>query len=46
MVVRLKLKGIYGRIPLGVEPTDQFDLSWENLPGPEIVRIDRLRALS
>ncbi|KAL7203076.1 hypothetical protein ACSBR1_034504 [Camellia fascicularis] len=34
MVARLKLKGIDGRAPRG------------NLPGPDIVRIDRLRALS
>ena len=42
----LKLKGIDGRAPPGVEPVAQFDSTRENLPGPDIVRIDRLRALS
>ena len=46
MVARLKLKGIDGRAPPGVEPAAQFDSTRENLPGPDIVRIDRLRALS
>ena len=39
-------KGIDGRAPPGVEPVAQFDSTRENLPGPDIVRIDRLRALS
>jgi len=38
MVARLKLKGIDGRAPPGVEPAAR-----ENLPGPDIVRIDRLK---
>ena len=46
MVARLKLKGIDGRAPPGVEPVAQFDSTRENLPGPDIVRIDRLIALS
>jgi len=46
MVARLKLKGIDGRAPPGVELTAQFDSTWKNLPGPDIVRIDRFIALS
>ena len=46
MVARLKLKGIDGRAPPGVEPTAEFDSTQEILPGPEIAKIDRLRALS
>ena len=45
MVARLKLKGIDGRAPPGVELAAQFDSTRENLPGPDIVRIDRLIAL-
>ncbi len=43
MVARLKLKGIDGRAPPGVEPAAQFDPTRENLPGPDTVRIDRLK---
>ncbi len=43
MVARLKLKGIDGRAPPGVEPAAQFDPTRENLPGPDIWRIDRLK---
>ncbi len=46
MVARLKLKEIDGRAPPGVEPAAKFDPTRENLPGPDIVRIDRLRVLS
>ena len=46
MVAKLKLKGIDGRAPPGVELAAQFDSTRENLPGPDIVRIDRLIALS
>ena len=46
MVARLKLKGIDGRAPPGVELAAQFDSTRENLPGPDIGRIDRLIALS
>ena len=46
MVARLKLKGIDGRAPPGVELAAQFDSTRENSPGPDIVRIDRLKALS
>ena len=46
MVAKLKLKGIDGRAPPGVEPVAQFDSTRENLPGADIVRIDRFRALS
>ncbi len=45
MVARLKLKEIDGRAPPGVEPAANLTTR-ENLPGPDIVRIDRLRALS
>ena len=43
MVARLKLKGIDGRAPPGVELAAQFDSTLENLPGPDIVIIDRLK---
>ncbi len=46
MVARLKLKGIDGRAPPGVEPAALFDPTRGNLPGPDIGRIDRLIALS
>ena len=46
MVARLKLKGIDGRAPPGVELATQFVSTRGNLPGPDIVRIDRLIALS
>ena len=46
MVARLNLKGIDGSAPPGVEPAAQFDSTRENLPGPDIRRIDRLIALS
>ncbi len=46
MVAKLKLKGIDGRAPPGVEPAASFDPTRENSPGPDTVRIDRLRALS
>ena len=46
MVARLKLKGIDGRAPPGVEPAAQFDSTREILPESNIVMIDRLRVLS
>ncbi len=46
MVARLKLKGIDGRAFPGVEPAAYVDPTRGNSPGPDIVRIDRLRALS
>ncbi len=46
MVARLKLKGIDGRAPPGVQPAAYFDCTRCNSPGPFIGRIDRLRALS
>ena len=46
MFARMKLKGIDGRAPPGVEPAAQFDPTRGNSPGPDIVRIDRLIALS
>ena len=46
MVARLKLKGIDGRAPPGVEPAAQLDSTPENLPGPDTRRIDRLIVLS
>jgi len=33
MIARLKLKGIDGRAPSGVEPAAQFDSTRENLAG-------------
>ena len=46
MVARLKLKGIDGRAPPGVEPAAQFDSTRGNLPGQDARRIDRLKAFS
>ena len=46
MVARLKLKGIDGRAPPGVEPAAEFDSTHENSRGPDIVMIERLIALS
>ena len=46
MVARLKLKEIDGRAPPGVDPAAKFDSTRRNSPGPDIVRIDRLIALS
>ncbi len=46
MVARLKLKGIDGRAPPGVEPAAQFDSTRGNLPGQDLRRIDRLIAFS
>ena len=46
MVARLKLKEIDGRAPPGVEPAAEFNSTRGNLPGRDIVRIDRLIALS
>ena len=46
MVARLKLKGIDGRAPPGVEPAAYFDSTRGNLPGQDMGGIDRLRALS
>ena len=43
MLARVKLKGIDGSAPQGVEPAAQFDSTRENLPGPDIARIDRLK---
>ena len=43
MLARVKFKGIDGRAPPDVEPAAQFDSTRENLPGPDIVRIDRLK---
>ena len=46
MIARLKLKGIDGRAPSGVEPAAQFDSTRGNLAGQDKKRIDRLIALS
>ena len=46
MVARVKLEGIDGAAPPGVEPAAQFDSTRENSLGPDIVRIDSLVALS
>ena len=46
IVARLKLKGIDGRAPPGLEFAAQFDSTRGNSPGPDMARIDRLTALS
>ena len=46
MVAALKLEGINGRAPPGVELAAHFASNWENSPGLDTVRIDRLIALS
>ena len=46
MVAKLKLKGIDGRAPPGVEPVAEFDSTRDTSPGLDTARIDRLRALS
>ncbi|KAG2457827.1 DJC17 protein, partial [Polypterus senegalus] len=46
MVAKLKLKGIDGKAPSGVEPAVYFDSTWDTSPGPDTERIDRLIALS
>ena len=46
MIAKLKLKGIDGRAPPGVELAAQFDSTRGNLPGQNMDGIDRLKALS
>lgn len=46
MVARLKLKGIDGRAPPGVELAAQFDSTRGILLGSDVERIDRLNAFS
>ena len=48
VVARLKLKGIDGKAPPGVASVALFYLTQhgKNSPGPDTVRIDRLKALS
>ncbi len=46
MVARLKLKGIDGGAPPGVEPAAQLYPTPGNSPGPDTRRIDRLIVLS
>ena len=46
MSARMKLKGIDGRAPPGVEHAAQFDSTRENLPGLDRGMNDRLKALS
>jgi hypothetical protein len=46
MVARLKLKGTNGRASPVTETVALFDSTWGKLPGPDIARIDSLRALS
>ena len=46
MAARLKLEGIGGRAPPGVEPAAKCDSTRGSLPCPDIVRIDTLIALS
>ena len=45
-VTRLNLKGIDGRAPPGMEPTAEFDSMREISLGLDMVKMDRLRALS
>ena len=46
MSARMKLKGIDGRAPPGVEHAAQFDSTRENLPGLDRGMNDRLKAFS
>ena len=46
MFARMKLKGIDGRAPPGVEPAAQFDSTRGNLPGQDLRMIDNLKAFS
>ena len=46
MVASLKLKGIDGRAPPGVEPAAYFESTRGNFPGPDIIRIVILIAFS
>ena len=46
MVTRLKLNGIDGKTPLGVESAAEFDSTRKNLPDPYIMMIDILRVRS
>ena len=46
MVARLKVEGMDGWAPPGVEPAALFDSTRENFTGCDIARIDRLIALS
>ena len=46
LVAKLKLKGIDGKAPPGVELAAQFDSTRANLPGQHGRTIDRLKALS
>ena len=45
-VTRLKLKGVDAMTPQGVEYAAQFDSTREMLPVQNVMRIDRLKALS
>jgi len=42
-IARLKLKGIDGMTPPGVEYAAQFDPTRGMLPGPDVERMDRLK---
>ena len=46
MVASLKLKGIDGKAPPGVELAAQFDSTRGTLPGPDMRMTDRTRDLS
>ena len=46
MVAKLKLKGIDGKAPPGVELAAQFDSTREILPGQHAWMTDRLKDLS
>ena len=45
MLARVKIKGIDGKAPPGMEPAAQFDSTQKNLPGPDIAMIARLKFL-
>ena len=46
MVASLKLKGIDGRAPPGVEPAAYFVSTWGHFPGPDVIRIHIFIAFS
>jgi hypothetical protein len=46
MVARLELIGTNGRASPIMEIVALYDSTWGKLPGPDIARIDKFRALS
>ena len=41
MVARLKMKGLGGKVPPGVEPAAKMDSTRDKSPGPDMARNDR-----